>query len=57
VAKLPTDVRNKMGFKKVKDAPLLERMKFIHGENKELDKKQPKQPVRPVLKNVVRLAA
>jgi hypothetical protein len=29
------------GFKKVKDAPLLERMKFIHGENsfKELDKK------------------
>jgi hypothetical protein len=26
-------------FKKVKDAPLLERMKFIHGENKELDKK------------------
>jgi len=27
------------GFKKLKDAPLLERMKFIHGENKELDKK------------------
>jgi hypothetical protein len=27
------------GFKKIKDAPLLERMKFIHGENKELDKK------------------
>lgn len=27
------------GFKKIKDAPLLERMKFIHSENKELDKK------------------
>jgi hypothetical protein len=27
------------GFKKLKDAPLLERMKFIHGENKKLDKK------------------
>jgi hypothetical protein len=27
------------GFKKIKDMPFLERMKFIHGENKELDKK------------------